>query len=134
LGPDLQGAEVVPVLFEPRLLERKDNPLAVTEVSVALTDDVGEMDEAAARDLWGVNSAPAFLSIEPPNGPTYTVLVLGHSDKGTRSGTRPRTILAAGMETQDCLAAGCSGSLSLWRPTTRKSASASAAVLLGAAE
>ena len=62
LGPDLHGAEVVPVLLEPRLLERKDNPLAVTEVSVALTDDVGEMDEAAARDLWGVNSTPSLLS------------------------------------------------------------------------
>ena len=52
LRPDLQCAEVTSVLFESRLLEREEHPLAVIEVSVALTDNVGEVDEATTRHLW----------------------------------------------------------------------------------
>jgi hypothetical protein len=52
LGPDLQCAEVVPVLLESRLLERIDNPLAIVEVPVSDADDVGEVDEAAPWHLW----------------------------------------------------------------------------------
>lgn len=49
--PDLQCEEVIPVLFESRLFEREDNLLAVIEVSVTDTGDIGEMHEAAARHL-----------------------------------------------------------------------------------
>ena len=49
LCPDMQYPEVISVLLESRLLERKEDPLAVIEVSGALTDDVGEMDETTAR-------------------------------------------------------------------------------------
>jgi hypothetical protein len=77
--PDLHCAKAIPVLLESRLLERKDNFLAVIKVSVARTDNVGENDEAAAWHLGGVNDAPAFLPIEPTDGPRNAVPVLGHS-------------------------------------------------------
>jgi hypothetical protein len=54
-GPDLQCAKVVSVLLESRLLERKDNPLTVIEISVSDSDHVGEMNEAAAWHLGGID-------------------------------------------------------------------------------
>ena len=79
VGPDLQCTEVVPVLLESGLLERKDNFLSVIKVSVARTDNVGENDEAAAWHLGGVNDAPALFPTKPADGPRNAVLVLGHS-------------------------------------------------------
>jgi hypothetical protein len=109
-GPDLQRSEVVPVLLESGLFERKDDFLSGIEVSVTRTDNVGENDEAAARHLVGVNDAPALFPVEPSNGPRNGVLVLGHSTNLLEHGCLPHT---AGT-------VGHFGTIGAGRPFTRR--------------
>ena len=66
------------MLRESRLLECKDNLLAVIEVSVT-ADDVGEKYEAATGHLGSADDRPPFLPVERANDPINAVIVLGQS-------------------------------------------------------
>src|ERR1700728_909253 len=62
--PDRQSAVRVAVLQEAGPLKRKVHALAGLELPVPSRLDIGEVDEAAARNLRSLDHSPAFIGVE----------------------------------------------------------------------
>jgi hypothetical protein len=62
--PDRQRAVCVAVLQEAGSLKRKVHALAGLELPVSSHLDIGEVDEAAAWNLWRLDHTPAFIRVE----------------------------------------------------------------------